>query len=244
MEIIYNGDKKYVKLSLYSINEGTETAFNTQFELDIDAKAIYIPSKDTSDSITYFDLGIVGDTRKVIVFYEGKIYAGDVLRFDIFFEKEFGEKKEPEYNEDDLFDLEDRRNLEEKSNKEIFLKELDISLCLADIKCEEGDVNYGKQKTDITHEILYKQQQRAVGRIFLNVENIGTDLMPKYILSTSISNVKKNYNISTVQYSFKRKIEGTDERFIDIALTYNNTITDIPFKEGEINEKKKIYNHI
>ena len=239
-EVIYNGDTKYVKLSLYSINEGTETAYNTQFELDIDEKAIYIPSKDTSDSLTYFDFGIVGDIRKVIVFYEGKIYAGDVLKFDIFFEKEFGEKKEPEYNDDDdIFDLEDRRNLEEKSNKEVFLKKLDISLCLADIKCEEGDVNYGKQKTDITHEIAYKQQQRAVGRILLNVENIGTDLMPKYILSTSISHVNKNYNISTVQYSFKRKIEGTDKRFIDIALTYNNTITDIPFKEGEINEKKE-----
>ena len=60
--------------------------------------------------------------------------------------------------------------------------------------------------------------------------------MPKIVLTAEITGINGNVDLSTVEYSFKRKIEGRDERFKEIELTYNNTIIDIPFKEGEIKE--------
>ena len=63
--------------------------------------------------------------------------------------------------------------------------------------------------------------------------------MPKYILNATILDVDESYDINNVQYSFKRKIEGKDKVFIEIALTENNSFIDEPFKEGEINESSK-----
>ena len=72
-------------------------------------------------------------------------------------------------------------------------------------------------------------------------KNLGTDLFPKYILNAKIIGVNGNYDLKTFQYSFIRKIEGRDQRFIEIALTNNNSIIDIPFKEGEITEKDEYH---
>ena len=61
--------------------------------------------------------------------------------------------------------------------------------------------------------------------------------MPKYKLTAEIQGVMPGYDKNNVMYSFRRKIEGVDERFIQIALTTDNSIIDIPFEEGEIKEK-------
>ena len=247
-EFVFNGDSYLVKLTLTATNEGTETAYNCKFNLGVEPDAVYVPNEESTASLKYFDNGVIQDRKQVVIFYEGKIYAGDEIKFDVYFEVGFGEKTEPppasEYQ--DANDYEgsvvsfDFRRLQQNGIKELtVLKSLDISLCLADVQCEEGDVNYGRQKTDLTHKILYHKEQRAVGRISLKVENIGTDLMPKYVLTAEISEVNSKYNVSQVEYSFKRKIEGRDERFVQIALTKEKQIIDEPFKEGEIDEKKE-----
>lgn len=64
--------------------------------------------------------------------------------------------------------------------------------------------------------------------------------MPKYVLTATIGDFNPIYNVSTVKYSFKRKIEGEDKDYVEIAFTDNNTIIDEPFKEGEIDEKNNI----
>ena len=133
------------------------------------------------------------------------------------------------------------RNLENDSTEEkkaTLIKGMTISLCLADVKCKEGDSNFGKQTPNFNFNIPYKVISRAVGQISLSVENIGTKTMPKYVLRASVSNINDGYDIRDVEYSFKRKIVGVDERYRQIALTKNNTYVDVPFEEGEIDIKK------
>ena len=236
---IFDGDTALVKLTLSTVNEGTQTAYNVLFDLGVDPEATYIQNNDDVDLITYYDEGVIEDEKKVSIFYDGKIYPGDEVKFDVLFGMTFGEKTEPNsYTQMSLDDF--RRNLQEKNGKKeiTFLKSFNISLCLADVDCKEGDENFGIQRTNLQHKIKYNSEQRAVGSISLQSENIGTELMPKYVLKAVIENIDNSYDVSNVIYSFKRKIEGKDKRFIQIALTENNTITDIPFKEGEIDEKK------
>ena len=97
----------------------------------------------------------------------------------------------------------------------------------------------GIQKTELTHKLKYKNEPRSIGTISLKSENIGTDIMPKYVLTADIIDVDSSHNVSEVEFLFKRKIEGIDSRFIIINSTEENQIIDIPFEEGEIDEKKK-----
>ena len=243
--IVYEGDTQYLKLTLTALNEGTDTAFNAKFDLGVEPNTRYVPREETSKYLIYIDNGVIEEERRITIIYQGKIVAGDKLKFDVYFETYMEEKINNEINFDNSWDdwggWDDRRRLEEKPlTKEMtFLKSLNISLCLADVQCEEGDENFGKQKTDIIHKLEYINEPRAVGRITLKSENIGSDLMPKYVLTAEIEDVDSSYDIKNVQYQFKRKIEGKDERFYQIALTTNNSIIDIPFEEGEIEEKKQ-----
>ena len=229
-QTIYNGDRKYMKLTITLTNEGTSTAFRPNINLGINPNALYMENEDTGNSLIYKDKGVQGNYRKIEIKYDRQIEQGDNIKFDLYFEMEFGQKKEVK------LENEQTRNLEEKSD-ETLVKSLNISLCTSNTECKEGDPNYGIEKTDSSHKIAYLNQQRAVGRIILKSENIGTNIMPKYVLTAEINGVNGNYDLSTVQYSFKRKIEGKDQRFIEIALTYNNSIIDVPFVEGEVNEK-------
>ena len=212
------------------MNEGTDACYNPKFNFGIDTKANYIKREETGNSLTYIDNGIQRDYRKITVNYDRQIAQGDKLTFDLYFEMQIGKKVEVEL-------LNVTRNLEENSSeKDILVKNLNISLCLSDVQCQENDPNYGIERTDFTYKISYTNEQRAIGRISLKGENIGTDLMPKIVLTANIIGFNGDYDINTVQYSFKRKIKNKDERFIEIGLTNNNTIIDIPFEEGEINE--------
>ena len=231
IQTIFNGDTKFVKLIIKITNEGTSPAYSPKFSLGIDPKAVYIPNKEEGNSLSYSDEGVQGDTKRLIVNYDRQIGQGDNLKFDLYFEVEFGEKTEVQ------FDITER-NLQGNSNQKLTLvKSLNITLCLSEAECHEGDPNFGRERTDASHKISYKNEQRAVGKIVLKTENIGTDLMPKYKLTAEIQGVMPGYDKNNVMYSFRRKIEGVDERFIQIALTTDNSIIDIPFEEGEIKEK-------
>ena len=231
----FMGDLIFFKLTLTAENEGTETAYNCMFDLGLDPNAVYYPMKTSSSKFTYYENGIVEGQKRVGIFYEGKIYAGDKIKFDVFFEIEIeGDESEEEYG---FLSLD--RNLEEIQKEIEFVKGLDISLCLADVKCKEGDENYGIQKTGLTYRIPYTNTRRAVGKILLKSENIGTEKMPKYVLTAEISDVDSSYDLTKVEYIFKRKIEGKDERFMKIAETQEYQIIDEPFEEGEIDEKKE-----
>ena len=121
------------------------------------------------------------------------------------------------------------------------MKGLNITLCLTNVECNEGDENYGRERTDASFKINFNSQQRAVGRITLKSVNIGTNLLPKYVLTATIEGIDSNYDSDDVVYHFYRKIEGRDTRFIEIEETDNNTYIDIPFNEGETNEYQITY---
>ena len=129
------------------------------------------------------------------------------------------------------------RNLAENSEVKL-VKSLNLTLCVLDKKCVEGEPEFGREITEASHSIKYKSVERKAGNIKLKSENIGTDLVPKYVLTAEVSNVDAGVDLSKLVYIFKRKIEGRDERFIEIASTYNSSIIDMPFEEGEINENQ------
>jgi hypothetical protein len=183
------------------------------------------------------DLGLNNNGgRDVHIAYKGRLDAGDYIAFDIKIDYSIGDRNEPKWPQFGV-----RRILEEtKKEKELkILYGLDISFCLDNFICNEGDNLYVKDKIDLNYSISYIDEQRPVGRMFLKGENIGTDIMPKYVLTATIGDFNPIYNVSTVKYSFKRKIEGEDKDYVEIAFTDNNTIIDEPFKEGEIDEKKQ-----
>ena len=237
-QTIYQGDTANSYIKFYIENQGTDTSYYNTFELHLDKIVDFAPYKN-NEFFELVDLGFDNEGRKGIkIIYKGRIDAGDYIAFDIQLFLSVGNKYEvkwPQFTDDD-------RILEEKKaeTKELkVLYGLDISFCLDNIKCKEGDSLYVNDTLDLSYSISYIDEQRAVGRMFLKGENIGTDIMPKYVLTATIGDFNPIYNTSTVEYSFKRKIEGVDEDFVEIAFTENNTIIDEPFKEGEIEEKKQ-----
>ena len=237
-QTIYQGDTANSYIKFYIENQGTDTSYYNTFELHLDKIADFAPYKN-NEFFELVDLGFDNEGRKGIkIIYKGRIDAGDYIAFDIQLFLSVGNKYEvkwPQFTDDD-------RILEEKKGETKELKVLyglDISFCLDNIKCKEGDSLYVNDTLDLSYSISYIDEQRAVGRMFLKGENIGTDIMPKYVLTATIGDFNPIYNTSTVEYSFKRKIEGVDEDFVEIAFTENNTIIDEPFKEGEIEEKKQ-----
>jgi hypothetical protein len=235
-QTIYKGDKGSTYLKFYIENQGTDTSYYNSFDVHLNTIAQIAPSQN--EFFEMRDLGNINGGKDVRIIYRGRLDAGDYLAFDIELSYSIGDKYEPKWP---VFG--DRRFLEEtKKGEEKELKilyGLDISFCLDNFNCNEGDNLYVKDKIDLDYSISYIDEQRTVGRIFLKGENIGTDIMPKYVLTATKGDFNPIYNVSTVKYSFKRKIEGQDKDFVEIAFTENNTIIDEPFKEGEIEEKKQ-----
>ena len=133
-----------------------------------------------------------------------------------------------------------RRILETTTNEVSIVKKVDISLCLSDVLCKEGDSNYGAQKTDVTHDISYKRNiVREVGKIELKAENIGTDTQPKYVLNASISDIDDNYANKKFEYIFYRKIEGVNEDYIPIKRGSESSMVDEPFADSALKEIKR-----
>ena len=230
-QIIYEGDTPFIKLTLTTKNEGTATAYNPIFILGINPDATYKPQKEVS-SLNVIDEGIVQDVRRIVVQYKGEILSNDDIIFNLYFKMQFGEKKD--YTSSSL------RQLPEEDKSVLFVKSLVATLCLTQASCHEGDQNFGRQNTEKTFKINYTPVQRAVGKIVLNSENIGNETLPKYVLKATIIDYDHSYDVSTVQYSFQRKIIGVDDEFREIALITENTYTDQPF-QTENNNYKVIY---
>ena len=231
---IYKGDETSSLVKVFFENHGTDTSYYNSFDLHLNRNADL--SYSQSEFFELKDLGINNGCRDVHITYKGRLDAGDYIAFEINLDYPVGNREEVKYPQ-----FGDRRILEgTKEEKELtILYGLDISFCLDNYKCNEGDKIYVKDKIDLNYSISYINEQRTVGRMFLKGENIGTDIMPKYVLTATIGEFNPIYNVSTVKYSFKRKIEGEDKDYVEIAFTDNNTIIDEPFKEGEIDEKKQ-----
>ena len=230
-QIIYAGDTSIIKSTITVKNEGTDTAYNTNIKIFFDSSAKYISMPQSTSSIKIKSEDNKNDLEENIISisYSLRVEPKDEIKFDLYFEMQFEQQA--------AIDL--GRNLEEETEKQApLIKGMQISLCLADVKCKEGDSNYGKQSPDFNQNIPYKVYSRAIGKISLSAENIGTNLMPKYVLKATITDISEGYNLKDVEYSFRRKIIGVNDRYREIALTKNNTIIDEPFEEGEIDIKK------
>jgi hypothetical protein len=233
----FKGDETASSLIFYIENQGTDTSYYNLFDIHLNENAEIVPSQ--SEFFEMKDLGISEEGKNIRITYKGRLDAGDYIAFDINLTYPVGKKQEikwPQLFDDDRI-LEETKKGEEKQLK--ILYGLDISFCLDNFICKEGDNLYVKDKIGLDYSISYIDEQRAVGRMFLKGKNIGTDIMPKYVLTAILGDCNPIYNVSTVKYSFKRKIEGQDKDYVEIALTDNSTIIDEPFKEGEIDEKKQ-----
>ena len=232
---IYNGDNLIIKLTLTANNEGTATAYNAKFNLKIDKNATYIERNQTTQALTVTEGDIEGDEKIIYVFYKGQIEAGGNIKCDLYFKVQFGEKKSQE-------GIERRRVLADTSGRVPLIKELDMSLCLSDVDCKEGQPEYGKQKSDVKHNIAYKTNiVRDVGVITIQAKNIGTDTKPIYMLNATVSNVDGNHKIEDVIYIFYRKIEGIDDDYVVIARTNEPFFIDEPFADLQEVKNYKVF---
>ena len=231
-DTFYLGDLETIQLSFDISNEGSDTAYDPIMNIVIDSSTELIPTTQTSSSFEITEIDDEESKDKIIsVKYNGKVAANDQIKFDLSFDMQFGELNNDNY----------LRNLGNDATEEkeaTLIKGMSITLCLADVKCQAGDSNYGEQATDFDYKIPYKVISRAVGHISLSVENIGTKAMPKYILTATILDVDDSYDIKNVVFSFRRKILGEDYKFKEIANTKDNIYIDVPFEEGEIDIKK------
>ena len=143
-QTIYEGDKKYIKLTVKAINEGNQDAYNVKMNLGINPNMEYIP-RNMASSLTCVDNGIVDGQRIIAVEYKGAVIHGDFIKFDLYFEVRFESK------------LDILRNIEENKKELTMVKGVDISLCLSNVECVKGDENYGRQlMDDISHKISFQ----------------------------------------------------------------------------------------
>ena len=236
---IYNGDSLVIQLTLIAENEGTAPAYNPQFNLYIEKDAEYMNLNQSSSALVITEGEIIGDTKLINIFYKSNIAAQQTLEFKLYFKIEFGQRRDEQINING--EENQRRRILADSNNDQFklVKEFNISLCLTENLCQEGDPNYGKQKTDLQHSISYKKNiVRDVGKISLNAENIGNETYPKYNLTATISDIQESYLSKDIEYLFYRKIEGIDDDYKLIKRSSLPNYIDEPFAEYNMAEIK------
>ena len=233
---IYNGDNLIIKLTLTASNEGTANAYNPKFNLKVNKDAEYIELNQTTSALSIKEVGTTGDDKLINIFYQGQIEAGGKIKFDLYFKVQFGEIKE----EQEKVNI-GRYLQESNSNDKVALvKEFDISLCLTSTLCQEGDPNYGKQITDLKHNLSYKKNIiREIGKITLDAKNIGTESYPQYNLTATVSDYDPNHNLNDVVYVFYRKIEGIDTDYKVIKRSSLPYYIDEPFADSDLKDIKK-----
>ena len=215
---IYDGDSILIMLTLDAYNEGNGPAYNPKFNIRVNKDAEYIKSNQTLSLLDVTDKGIDGDERILNLFYKGQIEAFGRVQLDLIFRMNFGNTKQR------------RRNLDDITKEVSIVKQIDIELCLSDVLCQEGDTDYGEQKTDVTHGISYIEKvYREVGKIVLKAQNIGTETQPKYELNAYIVDIEYDYQNKKFEYIFYRKIEGIDNDYIPIQHGKKSTLIDEPF---------------
>ena len=233
---IYNGDNLIIKLTLTASNEGTANAYNPKFNLKVNKDAEYIELNQTTSALSIKEVETTGDDKLINIFYQGQIEAGGKIKFDLYFKVQFGEIKE----EQEKVNI-GRYLQESNSNDKVALvKEFDISLCLTSTLCQEGDPNYGKQITDLKHNLSYKKNIiREIGKISLDAKNIGTESYPQYNLTATVSDYDPNHNLNDVVYVFYRKIEGIDTDYKVIKRSSLPYYIDEPFADSDLKDIKK-----
>ena len=233
---IYNGDNLIIKLTLTASNEGTANAYNPKFNLKVNKDAEYIELNQTTSALSIKEMETTGDDKLINIFYQGQIEAGGKIKFDLYFKVQFGEIKE----EQEKVNI-GRYLQESNSNDKVALvKEFDISLCLTSTLCQEGDPNYGKQITDLKHNLSYKKNIiREIGKISLDAKNIGTESYPQYNLTATVSDYDPNHNLNDVVYVFYRKIEGIDTDYKVIKRSSLPYYIDEPFADSDLKDIKK-----
>ena len=151
VQTINEGETHIIRLTLKATNEGTGDIFSPIFNLGINPEAIYKP-QENQNSIKYEDKGISENSRKIIITYDGVISPNENKKFDLYFEMKFGE-----------LISNNLRSLETNGEEKVELvKSLDITLCLTNAKCQEGNENFGRQKTDKTYKIKYEKEKEEI----------------------------------------------------------------------------------
>ena len=150
---LYKGDSVIIKLTLTATNEGTNTAYQGNFNLKIDKDAQYIKTEQTSESIKITEGGINGDVKIINILYNGPIPSKDYRKFDLYFKVKLGDKD----LENTSVEENSRRALDnDKTSQLNFVKGIDMTLCVVE-NCEsEEDPNFGRQKSDVKYNLSYK----------------------------------------------------------------------------------------
>jgi len=231
---IYDGDNIIIRLTLTAANEGTANAYYPHFDIKVNKDAQYIELNQTTSSLEITEGEVEGDEKTYKLFYQNQIAANDKTKFDLYFKIQFGDSVVQKTNNTR------RRNLASDNNKVSLVRELNMDLCITNNLCEEGDQNYGKQKSDLKHSISYKTNvYREVGKIKLEAKNIGNETYPIYNLTATVSEINPDYLNKEIEYIFYRMIEGIDSDYKVIARTNSSIYIDEPFAGSDIKEIKK-----
>ena len=150
---LYKGDSVIIKLTLTATNEGTNTAYQGNFNLKIDKDAQYIKTEQTSESIKITEGGINGDVKIINILYNGPIPSKDYRKFDLYFKVKLGDKD----LENTSVEENSRRALDNGKTSQLnIVKGIDMTLCVVE-NCEsEEDPNFGRQKSDVKYNLSYK----------------------------------------------------------------------------------------
>ena len=159
-------------------------------------------------------------------------------------ESEDNQEKKTEKENKDIKEANDEKETQENESIEITHK--------SENKETETNKNSNKneqniQNTDNIEKKSYLENSIniktntiiEVGKISLEVKNIGIDTYPKYELSAKVSEIDSKYSDQKIEYIFYRMVEGTDSDYIEIARSSLPTYIDEPFADSEIKEIKK-----
>ena len=221
-QTIYEGDKKIVKLIVKAVNEGNRNAYNVKINLGINPNMEYIP-RQMASSLKYIDNGIIDSERQITVYYNGTIVSGDSIKFDLYFEVKFDSR------------LDMMRNIEENEKEITMVKGVNVSLCLTNVECVEGDENYGKQILDSSHKISFQLEKEEIE----GEEKKNGDGFPLYIII--IIAIVALAVISAGSYLIYKYLLANKAHIpVESESFKNNDIKG--FSEEKVNKKRSIKN--
>ena len=224
---IYLEDDKIFNVAVTLKNTGTETSYSNNFKIHLNKYAkIISDGNKLSDTITY-ELEKTNDDLIMNIKYGLNIEPSDFVKFDIVLEISF--------NQNTINNNRNRRQLSDTTPVEL-VKKAEVNSCKTQAACDEGDINSNKEEINQNLIIYCNKVTRAVGKISITSNNLGTEKSPKYQLIATITDLDSSYDINDVEYTFKRKIDGKDDRYKEIVTQSENTYIDEPFTEDELTD--------
>ena len=223
---IYLNDVKIFKIEVTVKNTGTETSYSNNFKIHLNKHAKLISENNKlSDTVTY-ELEETNDDIIMNIKYGLNIEPSDFIKFNIIIEFTFDESS--------VKNTRNLRYLSRDTTSIELIKKAEVNTCKTQAACEEGDVNSNKEEISQNLLIYCNKITRSVGKISLASINLGTEKSPKYELTATITDLDSSYDINNVEYTFKRKINGKDDRYKEIAVQKENIYIDVPFTEEEL----------